>query len=300
MSLQPVVNPFGTVILDLPAGSRIALFTQASGSQPAILSVALGGSNNFTSPVAISNDQLVYGPFADTRKLKLEARADTIYYSVFNLTQTYPYGLILQRNIINAHKYLEDFDYYSASNWIISDGAVAGAATVSLASGDNGLLNVVTGATLNNGGFLQKTGPSYRFELGKELWLNCRIRVDSVLNSNLVFGLQEIDTTPLDTSNGVFFFKPSNTGVVTLFVEKSNLNTQTAVGTMADNTFFVFGFYYNGIDRIDSYFNNGFVASSPTTNLPDTTDLTISFGVQNSTAVARTMAVDFIQIEKAR
>jgi hypothetical protein len=196
------------------------------------------------------------------------------------------------------HSYMEDFDYYTAGNWTVTE--TQAGATQALTDGDGGLLLLTNTAADNDLVSLQKVGESFRFASGKELFFEARFKVSDATQSDLVVGLQITDTTPLDVSDGVFFIKADASTTVSLVVEKNGTATTTSVGTMADDTFISLGFYYDGASAIQYSVNGSVLGTSVTTNLPDDEDLTVTFAIQNGEAVAKTMTVDYIFVAKER
>lgn len=199
----------------------------------------------------------------------------------------------------NFHTYFEDFDYYTAGNWTVTE--TDSGATQALADGDGGLLLVTNTAADNDLVSLQKVGESFRFAAGKKLFFEARLKVSDATQSDVVVGLQITDTTPLDVTDGVFFIKADGAATVDLRVEKNNTaSTASAMATMANDTFIRLGFYYDGVSAV-SYFVDGSLGGSlATTNLPDDEDLTVTFAIQNGEAVAKTMTVDYIYVAKER
>jgi hypothetical protein len=197
------------------------------------------------------------------------------------------------------HTFFEDFDYYTAANWTVTE--TQAGATQALTDGDGGLLLLTNTAADNDLVLLQKVGESFRFESGKKLFFEARFKVSDATQSDVVVGLQITDTTPLDVTDGVFFIKADGVATVDLLVEKnSTATTSSAVATLANDTFIRLGFYYDGVSSIQ-YFVNGVIGgSSVTTNLPDDEDMTVSFAIQNGEAVAKTMTVDYIFAAKER
>jgi hypothetical protein len=196
------------------------------------------------------------------------------------------------------HTYFEDFDYYNAANWTVTE--TQAGATQALTDGDGGLLLLTNTAADNDLVALQKVGESYRFASGKKLFFEGRFKVSNATESDVVMGLQITDTTPLDVSDGVFFLKSDGSTTISLLVEKNGTATTTSVGTLADDTYIRLGFYYDGNSSIQAFVNGTYVATSATTNLVDDEDLTISFALQNGNAVARTMTVDYVYVAKER
>ena len=196
------------------------------------------------------------------------------------------------------HTYFEDFDYYAAADWTVTE--TQAGATQALTDGDGGLLLLTNTAADNDLVALQKVGESYRFASGKKLFFEARFKVSNATQSDVVMGLQITDATPLDVTDGVFFLKSDDSTTISLLVEKNSTATTTSVGTLADDTYIRLGFYYDGNSSIQAFVNGTYVATSATTNLVDDEDLTISFAIQNGNAVARTMTVDYIYVAKER
>ena len=196
------------------------------------------------------------------------------------------------------HTYMEDFDYYTAGDWTVTE--TDASATQALTDGDGGLLLITNTAADNDLVALQKKGESFRFASGKKLFFEARLKVNDATQSDLVVGLQITDATPLDVTDGVFFIKDDGSTSVVLRVEKNNTATSTTVGTMANDTFIRLGFYYDGDSQIQYFVNGTLGGASVTTNLVDDEDLTVSFALQNGEAVAKTMTVDYIFVAKER
>jgi hypothetical protein len=199
----------------------------------------------------------------------------------------------------NFHNYFEDFDYYTAGDWTVTE--TDAGATQALTDGDGGWLLITNTAADNDLVALQKKGESFRFASGKKLWFEARFKVSDATQSDVVMGLQITDATPLDVTDGVFFIKADGAATVDLLVEKNNTATTTSsVATMANDTFITLGFFYDGVSTIYYFVNGALGGSSVTTNLPDDEDMTISFAIQNGEAVAKTMTVDYINVAKER
>jgi len=197
------------------------------------------------------------------------------------------------------HTYFEDFDYYAAADWTVTE--TDAGATQALTDGDGGLLLITNTAADNDLVSLQKKGESFRFEAGKALFFEARFKVSDATQSDVVIGLQITDTTPLDVSDGVFFIKADGAATVNFLVEKNNTaTTASAVATMADDTYIRLGFYYDGVSAVQYFVNGSIAGSSVTTNLPDDEDMTITIAIQNGEAVAKTMTVDYVYVAKER
>ena len=207
-------------------------------------------------------------------------------------------GEFILPDITRAHTYMDDFDTYVAADWTVTD---VGAATQALTDGDGGLLLVTNAAADNNSSFSQKVGESFLFASGKKLWFDCRFQVSDATESDVVIGLQITDTTPLAVTDGVFFLKSDAAATVDFLVEKNSTATTTSsVATLVDATNIRLSFYYDGVSSIKVFADGVHVGTSVTTNLPDDEVLTVSFGIQNGEAVAKTMTLDYIMVAKER
>ncbi|MDX2059926.1 MAG: hypothetical protein SFV24_19105 [Gemmatimonadales bacterium] len=196
------------------------------------------------------------------------------------------------------HTFFDDFDYFVAASWTVTE--TQAGATQALVDGDGGLLALVNTAVDNDLNSIQKVGESFRFTAGKKLIFACRFKVSDATQSDVVVGLQITDTTPLDVTDGVFFIKADDAATVALLVEKNNVNTSTAAGSLANDTFTELAFYYNGVDAVEVFKDSVLVGRSVVTNLPDDEDLTITLAVQNGDANARTLTVDYVFVAKER
>lgn len=201
-----------------------------------------------------------------------------------------------------VHSYFNDFDTFTAADWTITTTeAGAGSATEALTNADGGVLLITNAAGDNDRDFFNKVGESFLMASGKKAWFKARFKVSDATQSDFVMGLQITDTTPLDVTDGIFFQKDDGDTNLDFHVEKDDTATSaTAIATVADDTYLTVAFYYNGVDEVQYFVDNVKKGTLATTNLPDDEELTISFGIQNGEAVAKTMSVDYILVAKER
>lgn len=196
--------------------------------------------------------------------------------------------------------YFNDFFTYDASDWTITTVELgAGSASEAIADEDGGVLLITNAAGDNDADFFQSTGESWTFEGGKRLFFKARFKVSDATQSDIVFGLQVRDTTPLMVSDGVFFQKDDGDANLDVHVKATADTAEAAVATLADDTYVEVAFFYNGDDEVVFFVNGAAVVSLATTNLPST-ELTLSFGVQNGAAAVKTMSVDYVFVAKER
>ena len=201
------------------------------------------------------------------------------------------------------HQYFNDFDTYLASAWTITtteDGT--GSASEALADGDGGVLLVTNAAGDNDHDFFQLVKEGFKFESGKQIGFHVRFKTNDATQTDIVAGLQLTDTTPLDVTDGIFFLKSDGAATISFIVEKdSTQSTLTLPNSLADDTFMTLGFIYDPKDQKFHVFQNNVLAGTVvSTNAPDDEELTLSFGIQNGAAAAKTLSVDYVGAYKER
>jgi hypothetical protein len=191
------------------------------------------------------------------------------------------------------HTYYEDFDYYLAADWVVTE---VGVATQVLQDADGGRLLITNAGADDNSSFQNKVGESFLFALGTPAFFRALLQVSDATQSDFIMGLQITDTTPLAVTDGVFFRKDDGDANLDFVAIKDSVAVESlAVFTVLDATDLEVAFYWDGIDRIWFAVNGtalGFI--TPGVSLPDDEVLTISFGIQNGEAAIKTMAVDFV------
>ena len=217
--------------------------------------------------------------------------------------------LLKQPDPIKYHVYHEDFDKYTASDWVITttEGG-SGAATEALGDGDGGLLVVTNDDADNDSDEFQWAGgsggviESFKYEAAKGLYFKTRFKVNDATQSDFAVGLVITDTTVIDgTTDGIFFRKADGATSIELVIEKDSTETTVSCGDAADDTFMTLGFYYDPrIRKFSVYKDNVKVGSAVNTNAPDDEELAVTFAIQNGAAAAKVMTMDYISAGKER
>jgi hypothetical protein len=199
--------------------------------------------------------------------------------------------------------YFNDFLTYHADEWTITTTeAGSGDATEALANGPGGWLLITNDDADNDLDFLQLKGEAFKYVATKNMFFKARFKVSDATQSDFVMGLGITDTSPLDTTDGFFFLKSDGAATMDFLIEKDNsATTNSSVATVADDTFLTAAFHYNphgtstNAGAFEIFIDDALVATETTlTNVTDDEDLTISFGIQNGAAAAKTMTVDYI------
>lgn len=194
--------------------------------------------------------------------------------------------------------FMDDFIKYTAADWTVTE---VGVATQALANTSNGDLLITNAAADNDSSFSQLVGEAFAYSATGRLMYKTRFKVSDATQSDFVSGLQITDTTPLAVTDGIYFRKDDGDALLDFVVIKdSTATTVTGVHTMVDDTYVTLEFHYDGSGTIDYYVDGVLLGSAATTNAPDDEVLTISFGIQNGEAVAKTMTVDYVKAAQDR
>jgi|TARA_R100000700_G_scaffold2062_3_gene4587 hypothetical protein len=196
------------------------------------------------------------------------------------------------------YMYHNDFFTYNSGDWTVTTTeAGTGSASEAITSGAGGHLLLTNAAGDNDLDFLQLKGEAFKLSTSKRAYFSARFKVSDVDQSDFVIGLGITDTTPLDTTDGVFFISADGDAGLDFLVEKDNTNTSTEdVATMADDTFITVSFFLDPDRSSQVYYsvNNADPVGVTNANLPDDEELTVSFGIQNGEAAAKTMTIDYV------
>lgn len=195
--------------------------------------------------------------------------------------------------------YFNDFVDYTAGDWTITKTeAGAGSATHVLTDINGGALLITNDAADNDNVLYQKVGECFLLSSSKKAFFKTRFKASDATQSDIVFGLQVTDTTSLDVTDGIYFLKADGVATFDVICRKdasTGSNSATGIATLANDTFIELAWYYDG-EGLLYYAVDGVVKGSITASssyLPDT-ELTVSFGIQNGEAVAKTMTVDYV------
>lgn len=221
---------------------------------------------------------------------------------VTNVADNALFADMVQPDPTKFHTFFDDFDTYAAGDWVVTE--TQAGATQALTAGDGGLLLLTNSAADDDLVALQKTPAAFTFTAGKKTFFSCRFKVSDATQSDVVIGLQVVDTTPLDVTDGVYFLKADGSTAVSVICRKNATTGSTSassIATLANDTFIELGFAYDGEGKVFYEVNGNVVGSLDASSayLPDT-DCTVSFAIQNGEAAAKTMTLDYIYVAKER
>lgn len=210
-------------------------------------------------------------------------------------------GQFLAPDPTKVHLFFEDFDTYTAAQWTVTE--TQAGATEALTDGDGGLLLITNTATEDDVVSMQKVGESFLMASGKKAWFKCRFQTSDATQNDILFGLVITDTSPLACTDGVFFRKvDGSTSINFVSVKNSAESELQGVGTLANATNISLGWYFDGLTTFYIYVDDVLVGTLTKTSasFPDDEELTPTMHLENGSAGAKTMTVDYILAAKER
>jgi len=195
------------------------------------------------------------------------------------------------------HQFLEDFDYFLASDWTITE--TQAGATQALMAGDGGLLLLTNSAADNDVNQVQKVPAAFLPPTGKRFFMNARFQLSDVIESDFAIGIQVANADGTDLAvalDGIFFLKVDGAATIALYCRQDNTTgtvNSGAIATLVNATVVDLSCFYDGGDRM-YYAVNGNTLGFITVGsgfLPNVVCAPIA-SLKNGEAVAKTATVD--------
>ena len=230
---------------------------------------------------------------------------------VTNVPSSNTMGQLIIPDPTSVYVFMDDFNKFDPGEWFITrihTGSTAGAETISDASG--GILSFYPASGDDDSTFFQHKGTAnvstaseiVTIESGKKTWFKARMSISDATQSDFTIGLQSADTTPLTSPvDGIFFQKDDGDTNLDFHVYASSSSTLSDAGihTMVASTYITLGFYWDGVSTLFYFVNDVQVGCGTSQTMPSAA-MTVSFGVQNGAAAAKTMTVDYVCVIKER
>lgn len=222
-----------------------------------------------------------------------------------NVPETNPMAMFRQSDPSTYHMVWDDFDVYTAANWVVTESDAA--ATQALTAGDGGLLLITNGSLDDGLTSMQSLVANFAMSAGKKAFFKCRFKVSDATQSDVMVGLVIVDTSPFASAptDGIYFRKDDGDANIDFSVRKdasTGANDVTTVGTLVSDTYVTLAWYYDGVDKVLYYVDDVLrgQASATSAFLPDATNLAVTIALQNGEAVAKTMTIDYVLAAKER
>lgn len=204
-----------------------------------------------------------------------------------------------------ACEYFNDFlmtQDYNANDWTINTTeAGTSSATEAIAADEKyGALVITNDDADNDVDNLQLNEENWILESGKQVWFESRVKVNDADQVDMFVGLAITDTSARDASDRVGFALADESAALTVENAKDSTATSTAsVATIADNTYVVLGFHWDGQSKIEYFVNRALVATHRA-NIPDDENLAVTINLQNGSAGAKSITIDYIYVAQER
>lgn len=195
------------------------------------------------------------------------------------------------------HVFLDDFNRYVAADWVVTE--TQAGATQALAAGNGGTLLLTNSAADNDQNTIAKTPAAFTLDATKKSVFRARFKIDDVTQSDLIVGLVVVDTAlpSAGRTDGIYFYSDDESAALNVTVRKNattGANNATSIATLANDTFLTVEWFYDGAGTL-VYGVNGTLLGrlSASDYFPDAAT-TVTFALQNGSAVARSATIDYL------
>ena len=233
-----------------------------------------------------------------------------------NILANFP-GIAAARIPDDLCVYFNEFFTYAAADWgIVTTEDGTGSATEAITDGVGGLLLISNAAGADDLDVLEGVSEGFKLAVGKPLWFQARVAIDDTGLAEWAIGLWKkvanvstFTTGTMTIDSGVYFQGgPTNCAADKIegVCEKDTTESDDCVHTtIADGVYYKLSFFWDGIDTVYFYVDDAFIgktteASSTFTKINDDEEACVAFGINNSTAVIRTMTIDYIFVAQVR
>ncbi len=202
--------------------------------------------------------------------------------------------------------YFDDFMQYVAGDWTVTEtDAAATEALAAAAPCANGVLLITNANADNNLVSLQRVGHAFVPTAGKNIYFEIRFQSNEATQVDLLAGLVITDTDPVTSiTDGIVFRKDDgDTNIDFATTLGSATSTETAIGTLAADTYVKLGFKVTGISLVE-YYVNDVKQGELSTNIPSAIPLRVTFSTQDGDTAAavgaETASIDYVFVAQTR
>jgi len=197
--------------------------------------------------------------------------------------------------------YENDFFTYAAGDWTVTE--TQGGQTQALTDEVGGVLKCsLVGDSEDDVMGLQLGAESFLPAAGKEIWFECRVKVDEATQSDFLFGLSDTDTAipGAQPSDGIYFYKADGSTSVGAYCTSSSVSSSEAGVNTYAAAYVKLGFRVKGVSEVDFWVNDVKVATIEG-SIP-TTELRVSLGIADGDGAggADYMYIDYVKCAQTR
>lgn len=205
----------------------------------------------------------------------------------------------------HAHEFKEDFlAPYDSTQWDENsvDGGGDSGEVCAVNDGKGGELTLTTNDAEDDAEQRNYVTESFKLDSGK-LWFEARLKASEATEIDVMIGLianEDLtavgDNLPAD---GLVFKKDDGDAKIDVSSSKDGTDDDASDVATLDTDYHRYGFYFNGDDTVEAYFDGEKVATLSTTICEDE-ELTPSIMVKAGDGNARTVTVDYIRVVQER
>jgi hypothetical protein len=196
-------------------------------------------------------------------------------------------------------QFFDDFHVFASASY--STGGV-GTPTRAAQAGAGGLFRLGNSAADNDNSWIQQANPTFLLTAGKKTFFSARVTPSDATQSDFVVGLQiaVASNNFLTPVNGLFVRKADDAATMVLVNRAASTETvSTGTATAVDATSSLIQMFYDGIDSVWAAHNGTIFGKVTPAALPSVL-MGWTIGVQNGTAVAKTLDVDQVFVAQER
>ena len=220
------------------------------------------------------------------------------------------------------HSFFDDMDSSVSVSGTYTK-TVSGAGSIANTPGDGGLaLFTTAGAAGTDIASIQLPAANFSLTAGKKLFFECRLQISDVVNALFNVGLIQTTATPFTVTDGIYFQKLATATALNIVSVVGSVATSVAIPTsaftLANATFIDLAFYLTRQGDVLAFVDSqlvGFIPQSGSgTQTPPNAgavariaaptltavNLNPTIAIQAGTSSAKTLTLDFFQVQKER
>lgn len=224
-----------------------------------------------------------------------------------------PLGALGMLDPSKFHSFFDDFDRYTAGDWVITTTEAGSGSATEAASSANGGVLVVTNDNADNDldNFQLSTdggttvGETFKLTAGKKTFFKARFKLtdgnSAITDVDAFIGLSITDTSIIASapSDSIGFIKDDGAATIAFRTTKNSTSTATGTATLTNDTYTEVAFMVDGVSTAMAWVD-GVKIAEYTTNICDDEELAVSFAVQNGRASSSIMSIDYIFVAQER